>query len=308
MNLLDALRLSAIMGSVAQTPSLMLSDLASSRGRVDYARLDPRIDAAAREYGQAEPFPHVVLDDFLEPAVARGVLHEFPPIDPSAWINWTHVNERKYGWRDRRNFPTTIGQLVEELNSPRFIARLERLTGIAGLLADPSLEGGGLHQSARGGYLNIHADFTGHPHRPTWRRRVNLLVYLNEGWQDAYGGHLELWSRDVRRCVHRILPIFNRAVVFNTDADSFHGHPEPMACPPHVTRKSLALYYFTAETRPFRVRSTEYRARPGDGLRRGAIYLDKMALRGYDRVKRTLGLDDRFASWCLRVLSRLRRR
>jgi hypothetical protein len=285
----------------------MLTDLASSGARVDYARLDPRLDAVAREYRHAEPFPHVVLDDFLDPTVARQVLGEFPPIDPSAWINWNHVNERKYGWRDRQHFPATIGQVVDELNSPRFIARLERLTGIAGLLADPSLEGGGLHQSARGGYLNIHADFTGHPHRPTWRRRVNLLVYMNEGWQDEYGGHLEFWSRDVKRCVQRILPVFNRAVIFNTDADSFHGHPEPLACPPHLTRKSLALYYFTAETRPFRVRSTEYRARPGDGLRRAAIYLDKMALRGYDRVKRALGLDDQFASWCLRLLSRLRR-
>jgi len=296
------------MASVAQAASLMLTDLASSGAQVDYARLDARLDIVAREYPHAEPFPHVVLDDFLDAAVARQVLREFPPIDPAAWINWTHVNERKYGWRDRRSFPVTIGQVVEELNSPRFIARLERLTGIAGLLADPSLEGGGLHQSARGGYLNIHADFTGHPHRPTWRRRVNLLVYMNEGWRDEYGGHLEFWSRDVRQCVRRILPSFNRAVIFNTDADSFHGHPEPMGCPAQVTRKSLALYYFTAESRPFPVRSTDYRARPGDGLRRVAIYLDKMALRGYDRVKRTLGLDDRFASWCLRLLSRLRGR
>ncbi len=282
----------------------MLTDLASSGALADRARLE----AVAREYPHAEPYPHAVLDDFLDPAVARQVMREFPPIDPSAWINYTHVNERKYGWRDRRSFPTTIGQVVDELNSSHFIARLERLTGIAGLLADPSLEGGGLHQSARGGHLNIHADFTGHPHQPTWRRRVNLLIYMNEGWQDEYGGHLELWSRDMKRCVRRILPIFNRAVIFNTDGDAFHGHPEPMACPAHVTRKSLALYYFTAETRPFLVRSTEYRARPGDGLGRVAIYLDKMALRGYDRAKRVLGLDDRFASRLLGLLSRLRGR
>jgi hypothetical protein len=97
-------------------------------------------------------------------------------------------------------------------------------------------------------------------------------------------------------------------VVFNTDPDSFHGHPEPLACPAHVTRKSLALYYFTAETRPFLVRSTEYRARPGDRLRGVGIYLDKMALRGYDRAKRVLGLDDRLASRLLGFLARLRGR
>ena len=297
-----------MMAATGKPARLMRTDVASSGAVVDYARLDARLEAVAREYPQAEPYPHVVLEDFLDPAVARQVMQEFPPVDPSAWINYTHVNERKYGKSDRRSFPSTIGRVVDELNSPRFVAWLERLTGIAGLLADPSLEGGGLHQSARGGHLNIHADFTGHPHRSTWRRRVNLLVYLNEGWQDDYGGHLELWSRDMKRCARKILPAFNRAVVFDTDADTFHGHPEPMTCPAHVTRKSLALYYFTAEARPFPVHSTEYRARPGDGLRGVAIYLDKIALRGYDRAKRVLGLDDRWASRLLGLLSRLRGR
>jgi 2OG-Fe(II) oxygenase superfamily len=286
----------------------MLTDVTAAGALVDYARLDARLPAAARAYPHAEPYPHAVLDDFLDPAVARQLLHEFPPIDPSAWINYAHVNERKYGKSDRPSFPPTIGRVVDELNTARFVTWLEQLTGLAGLLADPTLEGGGLHQSARGGHLNVHADFTGHPHRSAWRRRVNLLLYLNEGWQEPYGGHLELWSRDMARCVQRILPSFNRAVIFNTDPDSFHGHPVPLPCPTHVTRKSIALYYFTAETRPFLVRSTEYRARPGDGLRGIAIYLDKMALRGYDRAKRALGLDDRFASRILEVLARLRGR
>jgi hypothetical protein len=284
------------------------TDLTVAGSLVDHARLDARLSTVTRAYAHAEPYPHAVLDDFLDPSVARQLLREFPPIDPSGWISYAHVNERKYGKTDRASFPPTIGRVVDDLNAPPFVAWLERLTGIAGLLPDPALEGGGLHQSSRGGHLNIHADFTGHPHRPTWRRRVNLLLYLNEDWQEDYGGHLELWSRDMSRCVRRILPSFNRAVVFNTDPDSFHGHPEPLACPAHVTRKSLALYYFTAETRPFLVRSTEYRARPGDRLRGVAIYLDKMALRGYDRAKRVLGLDDRFASRLLGFLARLRGR
>ena len=275
---------------------------------IDYARLAARLRPLAAEYPRAEPYPHVVLDDFLDREVARRLVAEFPPIDPAGWTNYTHVNERKYGRSDRRVFPPTIGRVVDLLNASAFLRILQDLTGIAGLLADPSLEGGGLHQSGRGGYLNIHADFTGHPHRPTWRRRVNLLLYLNDAWADEYGGHLELWSRDVSRCVRRIAPVFDRAVVFSTDADAFHGHPEPMTCPEGVTRKSLALYYFTEEPERFRVRSTEYRARPGDGVRAVAIYLDKMVLRGYDRAKRTLGLDDAFASRVLGRLARLRRR
>ena len=119
---------------------------------------------------------------------------------------------------------------------------LEKLTGIPNLKADHSLEGGGLHQSKRGGFLNIHADFTIHPHKTNWQRRVNVLLYLNEDWKDEYGGFLELWSRDMKRMEQSISPIFNRCVIFNTDKDSFHGLPEPIKCPEEMTRKSSSVY------------------------------------------------------------------
>jgi len=287
---------------------LGISDVAIEPGHreafVDYDRLNGIADVIAREYLGAEPIPHAVIDDFLDPDLAHQLMAEFPAVDRSSWINWTHVNELKYGRSDRASFPPTIGGVVDELHSPTFIRWLERLTGISGLVADPSLEGSGLHQSGRGGYLNIHTDFTGHPHQPTWRRRVNLLLYLNERWEDGFGGHLEFWSRDMKRCTRKIAPVLNRAVIFNT-SDALHGHPEPMTCPAAVTRKSIALYYFTAESQPFPIRSTDYRARPGDGWRSVAIYLDTRLLRGYDCAKRVLGLDDRFASQVLRVLSRL---
>ena len=194
-------------------------------------------------------------------------------------------------------------------------------------MIDESFEGGGLHQSVEGGFLNVHADFTVHPHHRDWRRRVNLLLYFNDDWPEEYGGDLscgaatrvgasfvctaefggdlELWSRDMSRCEVRVPPTINRAVVFTTDPDSFHGHPDPLRCPPGVARRSMALYYFTQETNPY-VRSTEYRARPGDGWRRVPIYLDKMVLRSYHGVKRRLGLSDAAASRFLHAMSRLR--
>ena len=180
------------------------------------------------------------------------------------------------------------------------------LTGIEGLFADPSLDGGGLHRSTTGGFLNVHADFTVHPHHSDWRRRVNLLLYFNEDWPAEFGGDLELWSSDMRECQASIAPLGNRCVVFTTDVDSFHGHPEPMRCPPGVNRQSLALYYFTHEERPF-VRSTEYRARPSDGLRGALIYADKQVLRGYDWAKRRLGVADEAAFKLLGRLDRFRR-
>ena len=182
-----------------------------------------------------------------------------------------------------------------------------RLIGVENLLPDPTLEGGGLHQSTTGGFLNIHADFTVHPHHRNWQRRANILLYLNEEWDPEYGGDLELWSSDMQTCVRKVSPIANRVLIFTTDSTSFHGHPEPMRCPEGVARRSLALYYFSVEDDPL-VRSTEYRARPGDGFHSIMIYADKQMLRGYDWAKRHLGLSDQAASKLLAFRDRLRRK
>jgi hypothetical protein len=258
-------------------------------------------------YQSAKPFPHIVLDDFLTPDIAHRAMREFPQLDRERWINWVHVNERKYGNTDPRTWGPTLRAVVHELNSPAFVRFLGQLTGIDDLLVDNSLEGGGLHQSTTGGFLNVHADFTVHPHNFHWRRRVNLLLYLNADWPPRYGGDLELWSRDMKSCESKIAPLANRAVIFNTDKTSFHGHPTPLRCPPGEARQSIALYYFTEEDSPL-VRSTEYRSRPGEGPRAALIFLDKHILRLYDRAKRELGLSDQAVSRVLRSIERLRPR
>jgi hypothetical protein len=180
---------------------------------------------------------------------------------------------------------------------------LEKVTGITGLKHDPLLEGGGLHQCGNGGFLNVHADFTCHPHKLNWRRRVNVLVYLNENWKTEFGGNLELWSTDMSSCKRSIEPYLNRAVIFKTDETSFHGFPDPITCPPDVFRKSIALYYFTEEA-AFKRSSTDYRARPKDGLKGIFIFLDKKAVALYSKVKRVLGLDDGFISTILGIFGR----
>jgi hypothetical protein len=269
---------------------------------VPYASLYARVPALREEFRRADPYPYVVMEDFLAPDVVERMLAEFPGIASGEWIHYVHYNERKYGKTNRDSFGPTIGAVIDELNSPRFLGFLRDVTGINDLLADETLEGGGLHQSERGGFLNVHADFTVHPHRRDWRRRLNLLLYLNPVWEESYGGYLELWDTEMRECRRKIGPFLNRCVIFSTDPTSFHGHPDPMTCPPDVTRKSLALYYFTQDDAAM-VRSTEYRARPGEGVRGLGIYLDKMALRAYDRTKRALGIGDRFASNLLKLLS-----
>jgi hypothetical protein len=274
---------------------------------LDLDRLERDIDQLSATYQQASPYPHIVFDDFLEPGVAESAAQEFPPLDTSTWNNYLHVNERKFSNTDPETWGPTLREILAELNSPRFVQFVGQLMGVEGLFADPSLEGGGLHQSTRGGFLNVHADFTVHPHSRKWQRRANLLLYLNDDWKPEYGGDLELWSPDMKQCVEKVRPISNRVLIFTTDPTSFHGHPEPMECPEGVARRSLALYYFTEEHDPM-VRSTEYRARPGDGAHSVAIYADKQMLRAYDWAKRHLGISDQAASRLLAFRDRVLRR
>ena len=213
----------------------------------DYQGWEAKLPELADSYRKGDPFPQIVLDDFLPEDVAQKAYEAFPSVKDQGWIHYVHFNEKKHGLNKKDLLPEYIQKLIGELNSERFLDWLMALSGIEDLKEDEMLEGGGLHQSLKGGFLNIHADFTVHPHKKNWRRRMNLLIYLNPEWQDEYGGFLELWSRDMKQCVHSIKPAFNKAVIFNTDEDSYHGLPDPINCPEDDSRKSLALYYFTEE-------------------------------------------------------------
>jgi hypothetical protein len=249
-----------------------------------------RVAAEQRpEYVGAEPFPHTVLDGLVRDDVLRRVIAEFPPGDAPVWKRYDdYGNTVKLALSRQSLMGPWTSHLIMVLNSGPFLEFLEELTGIQGLVPDPQLVGGGLHLVERGGFLNIHADFNRHPHTDL-ERRLNLLLYLNPDWDVSYGGQLELWGRDMRECVRRIEPVENRCVVFSTTSHSYHGHPQPLTCPRHSARRSLALYYYS-KTRPrterSRPHSTRYRA--GDG---GAPGRERSAVRrAIGRALRASGL------------------
>jgi Rps23 Pro-64 3,4-dihydroxylase Tpa1-like proline 4-hydroxylase len=273
-----------------------------------YATWEPTVRDLARKYQRNKPVPHIFLTDFLELGTARAMAGEFPGRSTDAWTHYQHQNENKLGMAKRQLFPPTLGEVVDELNSPRFLRWLSELTGIPDLLSDPILEGGGLHQSGRGGFLNVHTDFSHHHYHKNWRRRINLILYLNEGWREEWGGAIELWDSGMKDCVAKYPPLLNHAFIFNTDERSFHGFPEALQCPETESRKSVALYYYTIDASPRPTgRSTNYRARPQDGTGKAAmIWLDKKAVDYYSRAKARFGFSDDFASRVLAIFSRKR--
>ncbi|MBO9622880.1 MAG: 2OG-Fe(II) oxygenase [Sphingomonas sp.] len=239
-----------------------------------------QIDDLHNTYANSAPFPHIVIDDHFDRSRVIRIAEEIQGTvaDASAEFYGQH---RKGGTQDRSRMGSDTVALLEELNGPAFVAWLEWVTGIHGLIADHSMFGGGVHQVGRGGFLKIHTDFSWHEGLRL-HRRVNVLLYLNPDWREEWGGHLELWPASMEGCAVRIAPLLGRMVVFSTTDESFHGHPEPLACPADVTRNSIALYYYTQCQGRSRSTLTNYRPRPGErfsGARR-LLHKAKRVLHG----------------------------
>ncbi len=219
---------------------------------LDYDYLEQSMARRAGAYQSADPFPHIVIDNFLSPEIVEQIVPLFPlpkvregQEDRSADMTDGAPAQFRKRWVSRESaVDVRLRRLYWELNAGPFVKLLEQMSGIQDLVPDPYLLGGGIHQTEPGGFLRVHADFNKHP-KLGLDRRLNLLIYFNQGWPSSYGGELELWSRDMSRCVQKVSPVAGRCVIFSTTSYSYHGHPEPLCCPEGDTRKSLALYYYS---------------------------------------------------------------
>jgi Rps23 Pro-64 3,4-dihydroxylase Tpa1-like proline 4-hydroxylase len=231
----------------------------------------------ADRFRHAQPFPHLVLDDFLMPALADRV-HDEARITAANVDASNEITQRlKVACTDWDAFGTETARLIAYFNSSKFIEPLEAICGIDGLFGDPWLEGGGIHQTSRGGFLKMHTDFNWNA-KLRADRRINILYYLNRDWRPEYGGELVL-SRLGGDAAVRIAPKFNRLVIFNTNDTTLHGHPEPLEFPQDYPRASIAMYYYSAGLdvkERLRQRATTTRYVP---LGRGDIDLSRGSLR-----------------------------
>lgn len=211
--------------------------------------ISPDLDPAALHdaYVKAEPFPHMVIDGFLEDRVATTIADELEAVDIAPWHRDDHQEQVNKRWMDRpERLPATSGEVLRYMNSPDVCQWFSALTGIDDLRSDDEYLGGGVHVSLAGGRLGVHADFNIHPGTKL-HRRVNALLFLNREWDPAWNGQLQLWAKNLSQPVETITPDQNRLVVFNITDDAYHGVPERIACPPDRRRLSLALYYYTVD-------------------------------------------------------------
>lgn len=197
-----------------------------------------------RKYASTPPFPNISFPNFFNPDMLDGVLKEFPVLTAENAHHFKNHNELKLASKGTGCFGPNTRAFVQFLNSAPFIDFLQELTGIEEkLIADHEFLGGGLHEIKKGGFLKLHADFNKNSNNLD--RRLNILIYMNKDWKNEYGGHFELWDKDLTKCVQKVAPNFNTLALFTTTDFSYHGHPDPLNCPDDMSRKSLALYYYS---------------------------------------------------------------
>lgn len=198
----------------------------------------------SRRFTEAQPFPHLVVDNLWPDHLLDAINAEFPAAADPRWITYPDAKERGKKAGDARMWGDATRGFFDAARTPEACAMLEQLTGIGPLTADDI--GGGMHETGDGGRLAMHVDFNVHPTLPL-ERRINMLVFLNRDWDPAWGGVLHLGEeREVG-----VVPEFNRTVIFATGETSWHGHPDPVVGD-HL-RRSLALYYYA----PLRAETAE---------------------------------------------------
>lgn len=248
--------------------SIQNADVKTSEKLLDFAR------KLRDTYNTNPPSPHITLHNLFSKDYLREISKELDTINFFDGEKNFYGSQHKKYLGDITKFPPATQKFLMYLNSKPFIEFLENLTGIEGIIADHTYEGGGFHAISKGGFLKVHTDFNFH-HKLKLDRRMNLLIYLNENWQEDYGGAIELWDKECKHKVVSMMPELGNVMIFSTTDYSFHGHPDPLTCPENVYRKSLALYYYTNGRPAHEINSkktgTTYMERPGEKFSEGGF-------------------------------------
>ena len=204
-------------------------------------------------YEKATPIEHIYIHDFFSNEDVESILEEWPSLDDTRWSSLKRMVDYGVGNKLEISNLELMGhqtqQILLRLISEPFIKSLEYVTGIKNLKSDIELYGGGLVYTPSGGFLKVHADFNYYDKIKMYRR-INIIIYLNEDWEESWNGNLEFWSEDMQK-VKSYPPNLNTAILFHVHDKAFHGYPDTIKCPDTIGRKSINLYYYTLENDSF---------------------------------------------------------
>lgn len=217
----------------------------------------------SHQFNTNKPIRHVVIDNFLSNDFVTLLHKSFPSITEMK-THYHGLNENKAEDCNFEKLPIEFTQLHEALSDIFFIKWIEAWTGIKDSCIIEDRLGYGLHQGGNHSFLDIHIDYNIHPIKKLYRK-LNLIIFFNPVWKDDWGGNLELWDSQVKNCIQRIAPVFNRCVCFECSDISYHGYNK-ITVPDNITRKSYYQYYFIPLTEEVVYRDTFFKARPNQAI------------------------------------------
>ena len=211
----------------------------------DKAKDKKCIEEYRKIYLNNQPYPHIEIDGLFNKLLINRIASTFPDLRLADRKLVRGGGELKRGTREGCLIASGITkQFIRHLNSYEFIKFIQEVCGInEQLIPDQTLLGGGLHSTSRGGSLGMHVDFPKHK-KTLLDRRVNVLVYLNKNWESEWGGEF-IASNEEGTIKKSYLPLLNKTIIFETNDHTIHGHPHPLKSPEHITRNSIAMYYYS---------------------------------------------------------------
>ncbi|MEM8583636.1 MAG: 2OG-Fe(II) oxygenase [Bacteroidota bacterium] len=215
------------------------------------------------EFYAGHPCPYIVIDNFFRPEVADQLYNNFPKVEDMK-VKRKSLNENKVEDYKFERWHPVFSDAKSSVTGEEFCEVMSKITDIDGLFVTTDNTGAGIHQGANNSYVDVHIDYNMSTQFNAWRR-INMLVYLNKNWKDEYGGHLTLWDKGMTKMEKKVLPSFNRAVVFLTDENSPHG-VNKVNVPEGETRKSFYVYYYTPVEEGVEYRDSKFLARPDESI------------------------------------------
>ncbi|MFT6068459.1 MAG: hypothetical protein ACJAT2_000226 [Bacteriovoracaceae bacterium] len=255
------------------------------------------LEQDSKRFLSFDPYPCIVLDNFLNKDYLEGIGDELRSLvnnkTESIFNPFIHLNARVWGTIRREGFTPRMNEIVDTFQSTDFLSYLEELTQIKGLIADSDLITGGYVVHKQNGFVNLHVDHRTHPQEKKWSRKVLLLYYLNDDYQDSYNGHLELWDKDAKKMHNKIAPLYNRCVIQTIEDGYVHGLPETINFPEGDCRKALVLWYYVEEKDEIPLKVTKYYSRPVDSIiKKAIIHSENILLHFHYVFKRVFKMDD----------------
>ena len=201
-------------------------------------------------FKNAKPYPHIILDNFLEENFFLNLNIESFSIQKYRNDHLDTFLERNKSNSRNVDLSYEIKKLVNELNSEKFLTNLRKLTGMKELfqtsVGNTALSN--YHEMYNSGFVGTHVDHSSEP-KTGLPHVLNILIYLTKGWDKSWGGSTILANKNGKKIEKIIDYIPNRAVIFLHTPFSFHGVQELK----NNLKKRSSVYvdYYSTSKKPY---------------------------------------------------------